>query len=199
MPRIPIKALGLGVGAGLGLVLSERKGQAFPVGKFVRRAAKGALSSASEVLRGLERAPGKVIKEVRKGRGDWREIAYLDGTTEVVHKDYVTSLVRASQTQRYLERFRGRGEGEQLEQALRSLKMHYGMNAVKVPRTLSRTLHKRYLRQVSEMMPKLTPETRFVYYEDRFFPMPLEYAERLEKAGIVKIMRTPRDLEVVKP
>ena len=181
-------------------LLSPDEAYAMPPGifkKITSKAAKGALSSASRVLQG-RKLEGKVIQEVRKGRGMWRSIIFDDGTEMTVEKRYINDLCRAKGTKSYIEKFqKQKGEAKTL-QAIKSLRYHEA-RAQDVPRTLTRQMHKMYKTRAAEISQSLPPNTCFVQYNGKFFSMPTEYAEHLEEMGILKISRTKRDVQAVKP
>ena len=196
------KLLGAAISAGLGagLLGKDQEAQAQPVGVFqkvVSKAARGALSSASKVLEGQE-IEGRVIKEVRKGRGKWRSILFDDGTEMVVDKQRVNDLCRAFGTHQKIQEFNLRKGEDKTLQALKSLDYHYKRSR-SVPRDLTRKYHKEYLTRGYEVSPAVPPGSHFVHWEGRYFSMPKEYAEHLEQMGYIKILRGKRDIQASRP
>jgi hypothetical protein len=195
--------LGAGGGAvGLGAsLLSPQETEANPAGVFTKatkKAVEGMLSSASKNLTGhvLE---GKRIKEVRKGRGNWRAIIFDDGSMQTVDKQYVNDLARAKGTKKYMERFQDREETGRVQQALKSLEYHRARSQIMVGRDTARKLHRDYLTRAKEFGDDVPPNTEFVFHNGKYFQMPKPYADLLSDMGVLEIMKSRRDRAAVKP
>uniref|UniRef100_A0A6M3KB39 Uncharacterized protein n=1 Tax=viral metagenome TaxID=1070528 RepID=A0A6M3KB39_9ZZZZ len=199
----------LGLGGALGVGGSQMAGlfepseaQAFPIGKMVKavsRKALGSLSSSSESLAG-KTLQNKVIKEVRRGHGNWREVIFNDGTALPMTKDYVNKLCRTKGTDDMLEVLSTKGQSEQLKQALRSMKYHEDrLSPGLETRPTVAQFHESYLKRVKEVDPASLPDTVMVTRGKLYYSMPRRYAEILEREGIVNIQKGRREQRLFKP
>jgi len=197
-----------GAAFGISLGLSDEEAEASPIGKVfkVGQRAMGSLSSSSERLAGQE-LQGKVIREVRHGRGDWRQIVFNDDSVLPVTKDYIHDLSRAVGTQKYTGMLAEKSPEAQLLQAERSMKYHESLarRSRKVPdlpkasRPMVRSQHQSYLRGTQELDPELLPDTVMVTRGSLYYSMPRVYAELLEAKGKLKISRSKTDEALLKP
>lgn len=128
-------------------IFGPNEAQAFPLGKAFKVGSKslGSLSSASERLAGRE-VQGKIIKEVRKGYGNWRDIIFTDGNGQAVTKDYINSLASTFGADKYVNTYLPMGtRAEQVGQAEKSLNKHIslmpGTPQSKVQREVINNLH----------------------------------------------------------
>jgi putative heme degradation protein len=172
-----------------------KEAEAMPVGTIVKRATKatlGAASSAAKALRGMT-LQGKVVKDVRKGRGVWRSILFEDGTQMTVEKRYVNDLCRARGTQAKMEEFGAKRGDAQTVQALRSLRYHEARVQPFFTRDTTRKLTKEHQTRLSQIDEAIDRDSAYVLYQGKYFAMPKEYATHLEGMGILKIMRGTRE------
>lgn len=192
-----LASLGLATGGSMGLldILSPQEAEAAPIGKYTKGVVKGVESSAAKALRDLEYSKGKIITEVRKGRGNWRSLHFADGTQMTVKAKHINDLCRASGTARKLAEFAEKEGESKLLQALRSLQYHEARAPIMMRRDTTRLLTREYIKTVDQMAAHLSPDTVYVTYNGKFFTMPREYAEYLERVGTTgfKIQKGTRD------
>jgi hypothetical protein len=179
-------------------LLEPQKAEAMPIGKITKtltKAAKGAESSAVKALRG-KTLQGKIIKDVRKGTGDWRAIVFEDDSQMTIKKQHVNDLCRAFGREKYTSKFALKERDSKTVQALRSLRFHEARVRPLSTRRYTRFMHKEHaarLRQIAKD-ETLDPDTSFVLYQDKYFTMPKDYAVHLEDLGLLKIMRGKADI-----
>jgi len=118
LTREALKKIGLVLGIwGLG-ILTPEQAEAAPLGpirRVTRRVLEGPLSpDATRILKG-KIIKGKVVKEVRRGRGDWRYIVFEDGTHLPVDKSYIRSAAAGYGRERILSNNGGAAIMEQSE------------------------------------------------------------------------------------
>jgi len=141
-----------------------------------------------------------VIKEVRRGHGNWREVIFNDGTALPMTKDYVNKLCRTKGTDDMLEVLSTKGQSEQLKQALRSMKYHEDrLSPGLETRPTVAQFHESYLKRVKEVDPASLPDTVMVTRGKLYYSMPRRYAEILEREGIVNIQKGRREQRLFKP
>lgn len=181
-------ALGLG-----GSQLMPDEANAFPIGKAytVGKKTLGSLSKASDRLMGKE-VNGKIVKEIRHGHGDWREILYEDGTALPVTKDYINALCRRVGTENYLDNFAVELPAEKLNQARKSAGRHAEMAkpvfSKSAHRDLTQTFHDNYVKRTEEL-GKVAPESVMVRNKEGVeFMLPTPYAKLLQKKGDLVIL-----------
>ncbi len=186
-----------GVFSTLTNLFGPNEAEAFPIGKVFKVGSKtlGSLSSASERLAGKE-LQGKVIKEVRKGHGNWRDIIFNDGTALPVTKDYVHNLAQSKGTETYLDLFEGKDVPDRLHQAMKSMRIHESMvypdKTTRVGRAVTQNLYNARQQRLQELQS--TPlDSVMVQRGTRSYMMPKEYAELLEKNGILKVVKSRFD------
>jgi len=186
---------------------SPSEAQAFPIGKIfkVGQKALGSLSSASKQLAG-KKLQGKVIREVRKGHGDWRQIIFSDNTVLPMTKDYVHTLSRVKGTEKMLNLFEERDQSGRLQQAMKSMSYHEAYarrnptsSLPKSSRDYTRQLHKNYLSEAQELDPTVIPDSVMVSRGSLYYSMPRDYAELLERNGILNIVKGTREQRLLKP
>ena len=197
--NIPIKEVGAGIGAAF--ILQSEKVEAMPAGvikKIASKAAKGVVSSTSNRLKGRT-LQGKTIKAITKGKGNWRSIQFTDDTEMIVEKHFLNDLARQKGTQKYIKEFKTKKGATKRFQAEESLKYHKARQQAFATRQGDRTIHQGHLTRSAKLGKELPQDTHFVTHEGSFFQMPAEYAEYLEKLGILKIMKSKRDLRAIKP
>jgi hypothetical protein len=193
------RILGL-TGLGTGILGQTDEAESSPIGKAFKlgQKAMGSLSSSSGRLAG-KTLQGKVIKEVRRGKGDWRQIVFNDDSVLPVTKDYVHSLARAKGTEDYLSAYAGKNREGKLTQALNSMAMHERLFDTMSSRERVRTLQGNYLKKAQELDPSLPPDTVMVTRGTKYYSMPRVYAEQLQKAGILTIREGQREKRMLKP
>ena len=180
-------------------ILGPSEAQAFPIGKVfkVGQKALGSLSSASKRLVGKS-VQGKIVKEVRRGRGNWRQIVFDDGTVLPITKDYVHSLARAKGTEQYVNAFVEKSREGQLQQALKSMSIHESMvyppETTKVGRAITENQHEIY-KKMAQTLQSMPPDSVMVRRGKKSYMLPQVYAEILQRHGILTIIKkkvTPR-------
>lgn len=201
MPVFQPQEFGRELAQGLLDLFGPKEAEAFPVRgafrKVTEKIAKGEVSRAAEALKGLV-IKGKAIKNVVKGKGNWRYLIFEDETYLPVTKDQVNALARAVGTRRQMEKFAAASPEKKVEMALKSFKFH-AVRQPKYPwersRRYIRGWHEDYLKQVRELAPELVPETVFVEAKNPYtgkidyFQMPKAYAEVLQQKGLVRIVK----------
>jgi len=178
----------------LGPVVQPKEAEAFPIGRVIKEIGKrtlGALSGANKVLAGriLE---GKVIKEIRKGKGDWRYIVFTDGTGRPVTKDFIHSLAQGKGTVSKMTEFGAKSPAAQLQQAEKSLQYHLDRAWIKSPKFFQQPRRQMHLDRLKELGDTEIPDLVGVWHRGTYLTMPKPYAELLEKAERVKIDKTKR-------
>ena len=173
--------------------LFEDEAQAMPLGKAFKAGSKalGSLSSASDTLAGRI-LNGKMIKEVRHGHGDWRDIIFEDGSGQAVTKDYVNSLCRVKGTERYLESFKLEQPDEMVKQARRSLARHIEMGKPVFNKSRARDVSLNFYHSHKKRVEKLgLPEPGYVEVESQGvrFMFPEPYAKLLQRKGDLQIIK----------
>lgn len=186
------RILGLSVASPAASLLEPDEAEA-GVGDIVKKGAKkvltGVRSSAQERLVGLEVQPGKVIKEVQKGRRPSdRHLVFEDGTRQTVSKDYIHTLSRERGTDRYMQKLQENPDPEsKIMQALKSLEYHRQRQSPFETRVSKDSWRKQHVQKLKELG---TPEDQiqpYVWVHSEGFYMPKGYAEVLDKAGFIKI------------
>lgn len=179
-------------GGSMGILdlLQPSEAEAMPRGvyqKVTQSALSGEISSAAKVLVGKVLG-GKTIKDVRKGRGNWRGILFDDDTMMTVTNTELNDLSRAFGTKKYTGQFQQIEEGAtRTEQALKSLDYHYSRVKPFVTKGTVEMYHQRHLERLREMGIGETPGGSLVSYKGKFFTMPTEYARHLQDLGLLKI------------
>lgn len=176
-------------------LLSPSEAEASPISKYFFKAAarpalaKAAKSSAAQVLVG-KKLFDKVIKDVVKGRGNWRYIILEDETVYPATKEAVQSLVRSLGTKEKLEAFREEEMASKITQAYKSLQYHVSRAQPFTRRQDLRDYYKRYYKELAsagETPPPmaLVEAKKYTRYP---FSMPLDYAELLADIGELRII-----------
>jgi len=185
------KIVGLAGALGLG-IFGTKEAEAFPLKNVVKGGARkvlGSISSASERLKGYT-LEGKVIKEVRKGRGNWRVIIFEDGTEQSMTKDYVTSLCANKGTHKYVNKFSRKGSLEgKIKQAEKSLDIRLKKAKPLMHKPLTHARRQHDYDRLKELNVKQA-DVIGVWKDKRYLTMPKEYAELLESQGKVRIDRS---------
>lgn len=160
-------------------------------GKFVKKG----ISSAAQRFKGFEIAEGKVIKDIVKGRGSNRALIFEDGTEMVITKKEVNDLSRELGRRRYLNNYARANEGGKTSIAIKSMEKHESLARMaqhmpdkpKFTRDVVRQMQQSHVRRTKN----ITEPTNMVYVSrgGLFYTMPKEYAERLERTGILKIVK----------
>jgi hypothetical protein len=190
-------------------LLEPSEAEASPVGTLLKGGTKAAAKALGKAVKGpasrtakdligkkLPALGDRVIKNVTKGRGDWRYIIFDDESVVPVTKDVLADLERAMGTAAKQTEFAQKqafehvaGAASPLEQARKSLAYH---RSRQLPATVASLedyykTYKQNLRSVGQEPPELAvvrePGTR------NPFTMPLFYAEILEKEGDIKIIK----------
>ena len=174
-------------------MIGPSEAEAFPIGKAfkVGQKALGSLSSASERLAG-KTVQGKIVKEVRKGHGNWRQIIFEDDSVLPVTKDYVHSLSRAKGTEQYVNAFAEKNKEGQLQQALKSMAKHESMvypeRTTHVRRDVTENFHQAFKARAQELQVEV-PDSVMVQRGKKSYMMPKPYAEILQRNGILQIIQ----------
>jgi len=199
LTREALKKIGLVLGIwGLG-ILTPEQAEAAPLGpirRVTRRVLEGPLSpDATRILKG-KIIKGKVVKEVRRGRGDWRYIVFEDGTHLPVDKSYIRSAAAGYGRERYIEMFERAPVHEKAEMIRKSLERRLEQErlAFRGRATIDAQLID-YERKLRELGIPTTEKSVLIRYRGRTFSIPETYARILERAtrGKVRILkRQPR-------
>lgn len=201
--------LGIPLAAGAGAAaLAPEDSEAMPVKPLIKAGTKQAekimtgsnflQSSAADRLVG-ETVGGRVVKMIKKGKGDWRNIVYEDGDIQPVTKDYIHSLAKHKGTGEYLEKFQGKSTKERIQQAMRSMQMRES-KASKSPAIIRdevRRLNKEHYERLNELNEKVEPHV-MVQRGKLYYSMPKDYAELLQELDMVKIVYGTREKRVFK-
>lgn len=189
--------LGLG-GFGLGATMMPEESEASPkwplpeIGKSllgkIRKTNPESLmqpiSSASERLSGAT-ALGKTIKEVRKGKKDWRIIIFEDGDEVPVDKSYIRELTAEVRTKKFVGEFDVKSPEEQLQHARNSLKFHQDRSNPWFTKQHKTDFRESRIKMVEGLGGG--PPVPYIYVDSEKCYMPKAYAELLDKHGEVVI------------
>lgn len=169
--------------------IGPEEAEAAPYGKigkeFIKRITRGEISSTGEKLIG-EKVFGKTVKNVVKGKGDWRYLQFTDGTERAFTKDVLREVVQEVGAKRYIGEFVEKEGVSKLEQAARSLQFHKSRQSLYTTKRLQEEWLRVRQAHVRQMGIETVP---YVYVESEKVFMPKEYAELLEKVGRVKIRK----------
>lgn len=190
---IPVGVLTAGAVSQIG----EEEAEAMP-GTLIPKIAKSLLrgpSSAAPRLKGMIHE-GKRIIDVQTGPNPWRYLIYEDGSGLPVTKDEVNALSRQAGTEMYVKRFQKASDDIKLTQAIRSLEHEPGADpsaSILSPRkraAMYRASHERKLKALN-IEPSATSGVWFKDENGRrlYRVIPQEYADFLEKKGIVQVDR----------
>jgi len=168
--------------------LGPSEAQASPYGKIGKgfvKAIKRPSSSTAEVLKGKP-LWDKTIKDVVKGKGDWRYIQFTDGTERAITKDVAREIVQEVGTLGKMTELAGKEGPSKLEQAARSLDWHKQRQALFTTKKIQEEWLKVKQGHTKSMGMEPTP---YVYVDSEKIFLPKEYAEILEASGAVKIKK----------
>ena len=168
------------------------------IGKLIKLGAKekgvaegilrGGMSRAAAGLKGTT-FKGGTIKTITKGKGNIRHIVLEDETVYPVYKDVVSNLMRRAGTSAKMGELASKvGESDQLLQAMKSAKYHKARIAPLSSRTLIEANYRNYVGQMEQAELQRTPYS-LVKDSEKTFSMPRPYAEVLERAGQLKILK----------
>lgn len=159
--------------------------------KVDKRRGLGQMSSAAPRLVG-QTFRGRVIGNVTQGKGDWRTIHYMDGTTEVMDKKEVSEIARAVGHKQYAgEKFSAGNLDKKFNMAVKRLELNYNQmekNPFQSGPMVENQLINRQ-KQIQRIDKTLKPNESMVQYKNKSFSMPTSYAELLEQAGMLKILK----------
>ncbi|MBT9169059.1 MAG: hypothetical protein DDT19_02411 [Syntrophomonadaceae bacterium] len=189
-----------GLAAGASALLPE-EAEAFPIKELVKTGKKAMLKVPSTAERDLigRKIGDRTVTGVRWVRGDWRRIYFDDGTEVDLTKDYLNSLMRSLGTRAYMREFMAQPARGRQSMAATALMKRLDMIDIPISEHVER--HKEHMTRLNqiERALNLSPgglvtEGVWVRYpkgspDARVFQMPKLYAEELEKAGEVTILR----------
>lgn len=187
------RILGLAGALGLGGAAMPQEGEASPLKRIIQDASKlnlGGVSSAAKQLigRSFPQFEGRVVKDVRQGRGDTRYILFKDGMVAEVTKGDLHDLSRTTGTQDYMQKFQSKDEAGKQAQALKSLQRHERMHSSLVRKSTVTSKASEHLK-ASGQISGLQEDLVGVMKDGKYMTMPRPYAEYLQKAGILKITK----------
>jgi len=165
--------------------------QASPYGKIGKafiKTIKGVTREISSTAEGLKGKPlwEKTVKDVVKGKGDWRYIRFTDGTERAVTKDVMNEVMQEVGTLGKMTELAGKEGKSKLEQAGISLKYHKDRQAL----FATKKTQEEWLRVRQAHTKSMGLESApYVYVDSEKIFMPKEYAEVLELSGAVKIKK----------
>jgi hypothetical protein len=176
-------------------VIGPSEAEASPIGKVFKSVArpllkKGTKSSTVKELVG-QPFKGETIKNIVKGRGDWRYILTEEGNTHPVTKDVLHDMERALGTTLKMVEFSGKEVESQLVQAYKSLAYHEARMNPFATRKAVEDHFKYYSKNIAAGKQDM-PDTCLILYNEKSFTMPTEYATILEKEGAIKILKKLR-------
>ena len=169
--------------------LGPAEAEAGPYGKigkaFIKRTTKGAISSTAKDWAGKP-LWNKTVKNVVKGRGDWRYIQFTDGTERAVTKDVLHEVMQETGTALKMGELAGKEGESKLLQAAKSLKWHKARQAGFTTKRIQQEWLDVKQRHAKSM--GMEP-SEYVWVDSEKIFMPKEYAEILEASGVVKIRK----------
>jgi hypothetical protein len=184
-------------------LFSPNEAEASPIGKMgkaisplLRKSASR--SSSADLLIG-QTLEGKVIKDVLKGRGNWREIIYEDGTNRAVDTETLEYIMRRKGTEKQDAIFQNASPTERDSIAEKSLNLRRKISENQ-KRDMPYTGGKREtvrqhvkgyftdLKELGEPLPG-TVMVQDLRPGGMYHSMQTEKARNLEKRGIVKIVK----------
>lgn len=182
-----------GAGAmGLSDLLEPSEAEASPIGKAFKTATRPLLQKApkSRTVKDLvgQTFQGETIKDVVKGKGDWRYILTKEGNTIPVTKDVLADLERAGGTIAQEVKFAAKDQESQLLQAYKSLAYHESRLNPFATRKATEDHFKYYSQNVKATGLEM-PDMCLIEYKGKTFTLPREYAIMLQKEGTIKILK----------
>lgn len=172
-------------------VIGPSEAEAFPIGKALKPSMIKKLSSElSRAVKLLTGTPfqGKTITNVTRGKRDMRYIHLDDEGVVPVTKDVIADMARKVGTNNYIDAFNVKEPESQLIQAMKSLEYHRKRRAIFGPGPRVKDQFKRYETQLTEAGLE-APPTSYVSYNGEKFSMPSEYADLLEREGVIKVIK----------
>ncbi|MBT9170387.1 MAG: hypothetical protein DDT18_00728 [Actinobacteria bacterium] len=191
-------AAGLAAGAS---ALAPEEAEAIPIKEIIKSGRKAMLKTASSAERDLigRRLGDKVVTGVKRAKGDWRRIYFHDGTEVDLTKDYLNSLMRGTGTKNYMREFMTQPARGRQSMAAAALSKRLDMLDIPISEHVKRYKeHITRLNQIERVFNLdpggLVTESVWVRYpradpNARILQMPKLYADELEKAGEVTILR----------
>ena len=193
-----------GVGVTAGAVLMEpEEAEAMPLGKLRNLTRTLKTPSSAEIALKGKTIGDKIVKGVKQEGKKWRVVQFEDGTEIPMTTDYLNDLMRITGTQSYLKEFSTQGVKGKSSMANRSLETRLSR-----PQPMSELdyikenqFHKDRVNEIASEIGVdpglLNPKTSYVKWPKddrnaRLLQLPSEYAEILEKEGVVTIVREPR-------
>ncbi|MBT9168292.1 MAG: hypothetical protein DDT19_01637 [Syntrophomonadaceae bacterium] len=200
-PAIAAGAASLPGAATMADILKPEEAEAFPIKEIIKSGKKAMLKVPSTAEKDLigKRIGDKVVTGVRWMRGGWRRVYFSDGTEVDLTKDYLNSLMRSLGTKAYMREFGTQPARGRQSMAAASLSKRLDMIDIPISEHVKR--HKEHMTRLNQMerVLNLSPgslvtEGVWVRYprgspDARVFQMPKLYADELEKAGEVTILR----------
>lgn len=180
----------LGVG---GSMVDTNEAQASPIKRVLQDASKLALGPASSAAarligKSFPEFEGRVVKDVRQGRGDQRFILFKDGMVAEVTKKDLNDLARTTGTEEYVSKFQAGDEATKKAMALKSLRRREAMHSGLVRKSTVTEKASEHLKS-SKSVSGLQEDIVGVVKDGKYMTMPRPYAEYLQKAGILKITK----------
>lgn len=171
--------------------LGPSEAQAGPYGKIGKtfvKSVKGVSKEVSSTASGLKGKSlwDKTVKDVVKGKGDWRYIQFTDGTERAVTKDVMNEIMQEIGTVLKMGELAGKEGPSKLLQAAKSLEFHKQRQSGFTTKKIQEEWLK--VRQAHTKSMGLEPPP-YVYVDSEKIFMPKEYAEILEQSGAVKIKK----------
>jgi hypothetical protein len=178
---------------GIGNFLSPSEAEASPIGKItskltpkIAEGLKGPASSAARRLIGHE-ISGLTIKNITKGRGDWRYIVF-DNSDQVlpVTKDVINDLARQFGTEVYTGIAETKGGTEALRMAIKSAEMRLNLKGQGMySKEEMAALEAKHVGSLQEL--EIQPSKKvLIKYRGETINIPETYAQILETHGLAK-------------